>query len=324
VTGPTLAGIVRRLASERADHPYITFEGRTTSYAELGQRTDRVAAGLVAAGVGPGDRVAVLSKNHPAVLEVLYGAAKCGAVGLPVNWRLAPPEVAYIVGHSEASVLVVGAEFVETVASIEGELGRVRTILVIGESDRYRSYQDWLDRQPAADPGYLSGPDDVIVQMYTSGTTGRPKGVQLTNSSVLGRMGEMCEFWRYDPDSVNLVAMPLFHIGGTGAALLGLYPVATTVLLPEVDPVRIAHTIPELHVTNVFLVPAVIQFILQSPGAADADWSSLRAILYGASPITDTVLRAAMDQFNCDFIHLYGITECSGTVTQLESRYHDP
>jgi long-chain acyl-CoA synthetase len=324
VTGPTLAGIVRRLASERADHPYITFEGRTTSYAELGQRTDRVAAGLVAAGVGPGDRVAVLSKNHPAVLEVLYGAAKCGAVGLPVNWRLAPPEVAYIVGHSEASVLVVGAEFVETVASIEGELGRVRTILVIGESDRYRSYQDWLDRQPAADPGYLSGPDDVIVQMYTSGTTGRPKGVQLTNSSVLGRMGEMCEFWRYDPDSVNLVAMPLFHIGGTGAALLGLYPGATTVLLPEVDPVRIAHTIPELHVTNVFLVPAVIQFILQSPGAADADWSSLRAILYGASPITDTVLRAAMDQFNCDFIHLYGITECSGTVTQLESRYHDP
>ena len=324
VTGPTLAGIVRRLASERADHPYLRFEGRSTNYAELGERTDRVAAGLTAAGVGPGDRVAVLSKNHPAILEMLYGAAKCGAVCLPVNWRLAPPEIAYIVAHSEASILVVGPEFVDAVAGIESELPRVHTILVIGDSHRYRSYQDWVDAQPAADPGHQGGPDDVIVQMYTSGTTGLPKGVQLTNRSVLGRMGERCQFQRYDQDSVNLVAMPLFHIGGLGAALLGLYPGATTVLLPEVDLVRIARIIPEMHVTNVFLVPAVIQFLLQSPGAADADWSSLRAILYGASPIPETVLRAAMDQFNCDFIHLYGITECSGTVTQLESRYHDP
>jgi long-chain acyl-CoA synthetase len=164
----------------------------------------------------------------------------------------------------------------------------------------------------------------VILQLYTSGTTGRPKGVQLTNSNVLGRMAEMCEAWRFDADSVGLLAMPLFHIGGAGMALLGLLPGSTTVLLPEVDPVRIAKIIPERRVTNVFLVPAVIQFVLDAPGTDAADWSCLRAVLYGASPITDAVLRRAMDRFSCDFIHLYGITETSGTVTQLQPQFHDP
>jgi long-chain acyl-CoA synthetase len=148
--------------------------------------------------------------------------------------------------------------------------------------------------------------------------------VQLTNASVLGRMGEMDEYWRIDADSVSLLAMPLFHIGGTGMALLALLPGSTTVMLPEVDPVRIAKIIPERRITNVFLVPAVIQFVLDAPGTEDADWTCLRAILYGASPITDAVLRRAMDRFRCDFIHLYGITETSGTVTQLQPEFHDP
>ena len=324
MTGPTLAGVIRRHAKDRAEHPAVRFEDTTLSYAHLAKRTDQLAAGLVAGGVRPGDRVAVLSKNHPAVLEVLLGAAKRGAVALPVNWRLAAPEIAYIVDHAEAPVLVVGPEFVDTVAGIEAKLPRVRTILQLGAAGRYRSFEDWLGEQPATDPGHQPQPDDVVVQMYTSGTTGRPKGVQLTNASVLGRMAEMCEFWRYDADSVNLVAMPLFHIGGTGAALLSLLPGATTVLLPEVDPVRIAETITARRVTNVFLVPSVIQFLLDSPGVGDSDWSALRVILYGASPITDTVLRRAMERFRCDFIHLYGITESSGSVCQLESRFHDP
>lgn len=325
-TAPTLAGLVRRLAGERADHTWMEFEGTSTSYAELGERTDRVGAGLVAAGVVPGGRVATLSKNHPATLELMIGAAKCGAVGLPVNWRLAAPEVAYIVAHSEATVLLVGPEFVDTVTKIQSELPAVTTILTLGggADGRYPSYEDWLASQPAEDPGYADGPDDVILQLYTSGTTGRPKGVQLTNSNVLGRMSEMCEAWRFDADSVGLLAMPLFHIGGAGMALLGLVPGSTTVLLPEVDPVRIAKIIPERRVTNVFLVPAVIQFVLDAPGTEDADWTCLRAILYGASPITDTTLRRAMERFRCDFIHLYGITETSGTVTQLQPEYHDP
>ncbi|GAA5149941.1 fatty acid--CoA ligase [Pseudonocardia eucalypti] len=322
MTGPTLAGVIRRHAKDRADHPAVWYDGGTLSYARLGERTDRVAAGLAEARVRPGDRVAVLSRNHPSVLEVLLGAAKLGAVTLPVNWRLAGPEIAYIVDHAEARVLVVGPEFTDTIADIAPGLPRVRTVLGLGTAGRYPSYEDWLAGQPATDPGHQPHPDDVVVQMYTSGTTGRPKGVQLTNAGLLGRMGELCRFWHYDADSVNLVAMPLFHIGGTGAALLSLLPGATTVLLPEVDPVRIARTITEQRVTNVFLVPTVIQSLLDTPGAGD--WSSLRVILYGASPISDTVLRRAMDRFGCDFVHLYGITECGGSVSQLEPRYHDP
>src|SRR5882757_8239960 len=136
---PTLAGTVRRLAAERAEHTWIEFEGTSTSYAALGERSDRVGAGLVAAGIGRGHRVASISKNHPATLELMIGAAKCGAVGLPVNWRLAAPEIAYIVAHAEASVLVVGPEFVETVAKIEAELPAVTTILEIGSGGHYPS-----------------------------------------------------------------------------------------------------------------------------------------------------------------------------------------
>lgn len=326
----TLAGMVRRLAEERAGHTWMEFEGTAISYAELGTRTDRVGSGLLAAGLsasGPdtaAGRVAVLSKNHPAMLEVFVGAAKCGAVGLPVNWRLAAPEIAYILAHSQAGVLVVGPEFVDVVATIEADLPDVSLILQLGAPGRYRSYEQWRDEQASHDPGHAGGPDDVVLQLYTSGTTGRPKGAQLTNASLLGPMAERCRYWHYDADSVSLVAMPLFHIGGIGMTLNSLFPGATTVLLPEVDPGRIARLIPQRRVTNVFLVPAVIQFVLDSPEARDADWSCLRAILYGASPITDSVLRRAMDRFRCDFIHIYGITETSGTLTQLEARFHDP
>ena len=132
--------------------------------------------------------------------------------------------------------------------------------------------------------------DDVAVQLYTSGTTGLPKGVMLTNGNFFGMISRVAAAWGFTDDSVNLAVMPMFHIAGSGWATVGLYFGSQTVLLRDVDPARILQVIPEFGVTNALFVPAVIQFLLMTPGVDETDFSTLRSIVYGASPITDAVL----------------------------------
>jgi long-chain acyl-CoA synthetase len=241
-----------------------------------------------------------------------------------VNWRLAPTEIAYIVDHTQARILVTSVEYVNALEEIEEQLPEVELILVLGRAQHFRSYEDWLGEAPAIGSIGSPSPDDVAIQMYTSGTTGPPKGAMLTHRNLLGTMAAQSSMWSYDADSVSLVPMPLFHIGGTATMLLSMVPGGTTVLMPAVDPARIIKMIAEYRVTNTLLVPAIIQLVLDVPGAADADWSSLRTLLYGAAPISDALLVRAMKTMKCQFIHLYGLTEHSGNVTWLDSQYHDP
>jgi long-chain acyl-CoA synthetase len=145
----------------------------------------------------------------------------------------------------------------------------------------------------------------------------------LTNDNFFAGLDAMAEAWDLGPDAVNLAAMPMFHIGGSGWALFGLTAGACTVLVREVNPELILRAISEHRVTAAFLVPAVIQLVMATPGAEDADFSSLRIIAYGASPITETVLTKAMRVFGCQFIQLYGLTETTGAITQLDPEDHD-
>jgi long-chain acyl-CoA synthetase len=146
----------------------------------------------------------------------------------------------------------------------------------------------------------------------------------LTNDNFFKGVVNISGSWRFSPDSVNLAVMPMFHIAGSGWTMVGLYHGCPTVLLRDVDPARILQVIPEFGVTNAFIVPAVIQFLLLTPGVAKTDFSSLRAIVYGASPITDSTLTQAMEMFGCDFIQVYGLTETTGAITQLDPEHHDP
>ena len=146
----------------------------------------------------------------------------------------------------------------------------------------------------------------------------------LTNDNFFDGVLHVTDSWRFTPDSVNLAVMPMFHIAGTGWSMVGLVHGCQTVLIREVDPARILAAIPEFGVTNAFIVPAVIQFLLITPGVDETDLSSLRAIVYGASPITDTVLTTAMATFGCEFIQVYGLTETTGAITQLDHDHHDP
>jgi len=164
----------------------------------------------------------------------------------------------------------------------------------------------------------------VCLQLYTSGTTGLPKGVMLTNRNLFSFTEEVPRQWGFDSTKTSIVVMPLFHIAGSGWGLVGMAVGARSVLLREVDPVKILAAIENERVTHAVFVPAVLQFLLIMPQLKETDVSSLELIAYGASPISESVLRASMQAFGCDFVQLYGLTETTGATVQLDARDHDP
>jgi acyl-CoA synthetase (AMP-forming)/AMP-acid ligase II len=318
----TLADITRHHAAAQPARIALTFDGRDTSYAALDRRANQVTNGLIAAGVTAGTRIAVLDKNHDSFFEIWFGAAKAKAVLVPVNWRLAAPEIAYLVNDAQSKVLFVGSEYLDTVARIRDQLKTVRKVIVTDQD-----YPVWRDHQSAADPQLPTDGDDVCLQVYTSGTTGHPKGAQLTNDNLVSLLARFTSGtwsdWR--TTDVSLVVLPLFHVGGSAYALAGLYMGARNIVLREVVPQQILDAIGQYRVTKMFLVPAVMLFLLQCAGIREADLSSLQLISYGASPIPVELLRKAVGVFKCGFAQVYGLTETSGAITYLGPDEHvDP
>jgi len=318
----SIGDITRVHAAERPDKTALSYQDRAWTYAELDVEANQVANAMLAAGVGPQDRVAFLDKNSPEYFTFLFGAGKVNAVTVAVNWRLAPPEMRYILDNAEVKVLLVGEEFLDHLAKIE--LATVETVIVVGKSDEHTTYDQWIAEQPTTDPAVDVGWEDTCYQLYTSGTTGLPKGVELTNRNFFEMLPAASGEWFFDSDSVNLVAMPLFHIAGSGWGVVGLFNGGANVLLRDIDPAEILELIPRYGVTNALLVPAVLQFLLMMPNLNDTDFSSMRAMVYGASPITEEVLVGSMKAMGCKFIQAYGLTETTGGVTILRADDHDP
>ena len=326
----TLADITRHHAREAPDRVALHFGGHETSYGELDRRANRVANALLAEGLAPGDRVALLAKNSDRFFDRLFGAAKAGMVLTPINFRLKAPEIAYIVADAGARLLIVAGEFADTLAGIADELAAVERIIVLdGGHESWPAFVDWRDSGGEVEPPNASGPDDVVMQIYTAGTTGRAKGVQLTNrnftalfDNLAAMSGTVIAPWS-DEEVVN-VASPLFHVAGCVWAFYGLLQGAKNVVMADVDPPAILASIAEQRTTRALFVPAVIRFLLEAPGCRETDFSTLKEIYYGASPIALPVLEEAIEVFGCDFLHLYGMTELTGAVTCLAPGDHDP
>jgi len=333
----SVAEMFRTNVVDFGDRPMFRFEGATVTWGQHHQRACGVAQALRAEGVGPGERVAFLDRNGLEYFEVLFGGALTGAVNVAVNWRLAPPEMAAVIDDSKARVLVVHAEFVPCLAAMESGLPWLSRVVVLGDpkadadiggaSDLARrvGYEDWLADQPATDPGHRGGPDEVSLQLYTSGTTGLPKGVMLANRNV-GVMLDLAagEAFEIDQRTVSLVAMPLFHIGGSGWALCGMSRGGTSVILRDMDPGELLRLVAAERITHAFLVPAVLMALLAAPTVTETDLSSLDTIFYGASPIAEDVLVRCLDVFGCRFAQVYGMTETSGAIVRLADEDHDP
>jgi long-chain acyl-CoA synthetase len=294
---------------------------RELTYGELDQRSSRLAQALLASGAAEGSRIAYLDRTAPEVIELLFAASKIGAVVVPLNWRLAPPELAGILEDAQPRVLIAGSTYGDVAEQLAVGLSSRGQLIIVGEGDH--SYERWLAGHDAVDPGGRGEPREVVVQMYTSGTTGVPKGV-LTTHRNLAAAAETSTRWAFDADSISMTPLPMFHIGGIGWAFLGLWNGATTVLVRDFVPDLVLDILEHQRVTNAVLVPTMLKLLTDVPGAAERDYSSLRSIAYGASPITTPVLKAALRTFRAPLYGIYGLTESSGGITQLDPADHDP
>src|SRR5207245_2965943 len=268
----SLGSIIREQARRQGERPMITYGARTITWAEMHDRSSRVAQGFLAAGLPAQSRVAFLDKNGPEYFEVLLGGGKVNVVNVAVNWRLTAAEMAYVINDAEAKILFVGPDFLGHLEEMEGSLKSVEKIVVLGAHARHEAYEAWLARHPADDPGRTSAPDDVAMQLYTSGTTGLPKGAMLTNASLGTLLPYVGSFWHFDETSVNLVCMPLFHIGGSGWALVGMGRGCHSILVREFVPQEILAALERHRITNALFVPAMLQFLTMVPGAADRNY----------------------------------------------------
>jgi fatty-acyl-CoA synthase len=322
-----LADITRFHTAKTPDSVALVFEGRQTSFARLDQNVSQVANGLICEGIQSQQNVAWLDINSDYFFEMLFGCAKSNTVICPINWRLAAPEIAYILNDAEAEILFVGARFIELVESIRDQLVNIKKIIAVsGEHQEWEAYVSWRDKQSKEDPGLNTSPADTAIQMYTSGTTGYPKGVLLSSGALLVSTtddSEDMEWNRWTSNDVSLLVMPCFHIAGLRWGVMGLLPGATTVILPEFDPQRVMESIPLQHVTKLFLVPAALRLVLMASEGRETDFSSLQHIWYGASPIPLDLLRDAMAVFQCDFVQTYGLTETAAQTTFLPPKDHN-
>jgi acyl-CoA synthetase (AMP-forming)/AMP-acid ligase II len=319
------ADIVRDQAAAQPAGVALVFEGRATTYRQLDRAASQVANGLREIDPALGTRIALLDKNSDSFYEVLLGATKAGQVLAPVNYRLAPPEIVAIVNDAAPSALFVGPEYFSIIEQIRPQLRTVRTVIALaGHHPEWQDYRSWRDTQAADDPLLPVEPDDVVLQLYTSGTTGRPKGVQLTHANLLTALATAEEWWPARQGDVGLVCMPQYHIAGIVVGCLGFATGSRSVVVREVNPGEMLRLIPSEQVTMAFFVPAVLLFLLQAPGCRQTDFSSLRHVLYAGSPIPLDLLRDALAIFGCDFGQAYGMTETTGVITYLRPEDHDP
>ena len=327
----TLAAIIRLHGQTQPDTVAFTFGAEEITFGQLDAGSNRTAQGLLALGVQKGERIAYLGKNHPLYFEVLLGAAKIGAVMTPVNWRLAPPEVAYILDDCQARVVFVGEGFAAMIDQVRGDVPRVEHVIGIDAgSETATDYRQWRDQHPASDPDVALSREDDLLQLYTSGTTGRPKGAVMTNGSILssrdatGSEGALRPWQEPVEGDVTLLAMPCFHISGTGTGIGTIVAGTNSIVLPEYDPTQALDLIENYNISKIFLVPAAIQILLNHPRVGEVDFSRLKYITYGASPIPLELMKAAMDRIGCGFVQMYGMTETSGTIVALDPEDHVP
>jgi long-chain acyl-CoA synthetase len=317
----SVADIILTGAAEKPEAEMIVFEGQRVTWQEMKDRAGQAANAMASDGVGNQERIAYLDKNGLEYFELAFGCGFINAVTVAVNWRLAPPEMAYIINDSEAKVLVIHEDFSEQLAAFESDLEHVQRIVVIGNHDTHISYDDWRNAQSTDCEMTPAGGGDVSMQLYTSGTTGLPKGAQLTNDNFQALFKVVK--WQMTDDSRNMVVMPLFHIAGSGWALFGMGCGATSIMMRDFDPVPALQLIESEKATHAIFVPAILGFFLLVPSEG-IDLSSMELIAYGASPITQDVLVKSMEQFGCQYMQVYGLSETTGAVTQLDPEDHDP
>jgi acyl-CoA synthetase (AMP-forming)/AMP-acid ligase II len=289
---------------------------------EFARRVRRNAARQYASGLQAGDRVAFLDKNGPALLETMMACMEAGTVMTPVNHRLTQDDIRYVLDDARPKVLFVGSEFLPLVETVQGALPEDAAVIVVGGPDD--TYEQWLMERGAEGVGRTprSGPGQVTARIYTGGTTDRPRAVLLTEDAVIAQVTATNTVVNVAPTSTGMVALPMFHVAALTWALHVVYYGGRTVIVRTIEPVALLDELVGQKVTHVPLVPPIYNALLQVPGAAEKDYSNLRALLYGAAPMPLPLLRHVLATFDAPVLQGYGMTETAAAITMLGAAEH--
>jgi fatty-acyl-CoA synthase len=320
-----IGGWLRRRAATSADHPAIVFQREAIPYGLLADRTDRLAAGLQALGVAAGDRVAYLGNNHPSFVESLFAVARAGAVLVPLNTRLAPAELAFMLDDAAPRVLISSAELESTATAATAGRALQRVVVGTPESAADPSAIPYdrliVDADAAALVVAPTTFDDPALIIYTSGTTGRPKGAVLSHGAVTWNAINVLADYDLTSQDRALMISPLFHVASLGMGCLPVLLKGATVLLEErFVPADALRSIEALGATAISGVPTTFQLMTEDPAWATTDISSLRLLTCGGSAVPDRV-REAYEARGLAFSGGYGMTEASPGVTMLPARH---
>lgn len=289
--------------------------GRRLSYRALNQRSNRVANALLAAGVQKGDRVAILMMNGAEFIETFFAVAKIGAVNVPLNWRLVPDELEFILKDSGSTVLIYSGEFAASAGELQARGTRTDLRLWVQNggdaADFASSYEAWAGSHSDVEPIANARDDDLVFIMYTSGTTGLPKGVMHTHNTVLWGMLTIAATADMRFKDRYLLSLPMFHVGALTPLIAGIYKGTSLVLLKAFDPKLSWQLIRDEHITTTLMVPAMLQFMLATYDAAVHQSSTLRWVMSGASPVPVTLIKA-YEALGIEIHQVYGLTESCG------------
>lgn len=321
----TCGELIGLLAQQWPDKTALeSLQGAPRTFAQFHERTRRLAHALLARGLVKGDRVAVIARNCIEYVEV-FGAAKAGLVVVPLNWRLTPPEWVRLLAHSAPQAVVVDEHHRPALEALRASLPGVSQWILIGDhKPGWTPFEELLAQGRSDDLTVPVQPRDPVCIVYTSGTTGAPKGVALSHAGVLGNGRSAArDMLGLTPQDKTMAVMPLFHVGGMWYHLFpSLASGCTTLVLPEFAPAIVLRELAARRITNVHLVPTMIAALLQQPDAGDHDLSCVRLMFYAASSMPPELLRQAMRVFSaCGFAQAYGSTE-GGVVTVLDREDH--
>lgn len=314
-------------AREKPDHVFAEMDGASASYFQANQRANQFAHSLLATGLKKGDRFSYISKNSIDMAVMYFAASKVGVIPVPLNYRLAPRELLYIINDADSKAVFCEAEFIPAIDAVKNEINQVGTFVQLGQTsqmDGWSLFESWLAddvTEPDVDVSEL----DQIYQMYTSGTTGLPKGAMLSHSAISNNIEMGVRFIGMSiGNERSLIVAPMYH----AAAAMSVMSVAATcntmIIHTEFKAAAVVDSLSDENITLTTLVPAMIQACLvEVPDLGDREFPSLRQITYGASPIALETLQSAMEKFACGFAQGFGMTELSCLAAGMCRETHE-
>lgn len=320
-----LTQCVKRAAQVSGNKTATRFGQRSHTWNTFKHRIASLAGGLQQLGLSAGERVAILALNSDRYLELFFAVPWAGGVVVPINVRLAPPEILFTLDDSESEILVVDDAFAQMLPALVGKMATVKKIIFAGDGTTPADCVNYetLISQHTPVPDAERGHHDLAGLFYTGGTTGRSKGVMLTHENLMSNALNVLPFMQFNEESVYLHVAPMFHLADCASTFALTMAAGTHTFLPKFDPEATLKIIQEEKVSVCLLVPTMVNMLIHFPDFAKYDVSSLKTILYGASPMPEAVLLRAMAMLpKCQFKQGYGMTETSPVMTFLDHRYH--